>query len=41
MIWNVITLLIEDGAFWKLPYDIFSMFSTKRKENDAAMFIIT
>ena len=25
----------------KPPYDIFSMFSAKRKENDTAMFIIT
>ena len=25
----------------KIPYDTFSMFSAKRKENDTAMFIIT
>ena len=31
---------MEDGLFWKLPNDIFSMFSAKRKENDTAMFII-
>ena len=40
MIQSVITLQIEDGEFWKLPYDIFSMFSAKRNENDTAMFII-
>ena len=38
---NVNTLQIEDGSIWKLPYDLFSMFSAKRKENDTAMFIIT
>ena len=32
---------MEDGAFWKLPNDIFGTFSAKRKENDTAMFIIT
>ena len=41
MIQNVITLQSEDGAFWKLPYDMFSVFSAKRNENDTAMFIIT
>ena len=34
-------VIIDGGAFWKLPYDIFSMFSAKCKENDTAMFSIT
>ena len=38
---NVITLDIDGGVFWKLPYDIFSMLSAKCKENDTAMSIIT
>ena len=36
----MITLKIEDGAFWKLPYFILSMFQVKRKEKDTAMLII-
>ena len=31
----------RERSVLKLPYDIFSMCSVKRKENDTEMFIIT
>ena len=31
---------MEDEAFWKLPYDMLSMFEAKRKAKNTMMFTI-